>query len=93
VGLSHFFEQILGYPKDGSRKKADNLRLIAQLEGIYPEDLFHVGDSLSDKEAAQVVGCFFFGIANDDNRWVPEQESFAVVHSLRDLQASLNTVL
>ncbi len=93
VDFSQFFEEIFGYPKDGSRKKTDNLRLILQVEGVDPERLIHVGDSKSDVDAAHAVGCIFIGVANDDNRWVPEREPFVVVHSLSDLEEAIDTVL
>lgn len=92
VGLAEFFEAIFGYPKDGSRKKADNLRLILQTEGIDPEFLIHVGDSESDRKAATEVECFFIGISNDDNKWIPEQESFLVINSLSDLEDVIETL-
>lgn len=93
VDLSQFFEKIFGYPKDGSRKKADNLRLILQVEGVDPKHLIHIGDSTSDVDAACAVGCIFIGVANDDNKWVPERESFVVVHSLSDLTEAIDLVL
>ncbi len=93
VNLSIFFEDILGYPKDGSRKKVDNLRLILQRQGIGSRDLVHVGDSTSDYDAAQAVGCLFIGMVNNENRWISEQKPFAMISSLADLPRTLESVL
>lgn len=86
VDLYQFFETIFGYPRDGTRKKADNLRLILEKEKIDPENLIHIGDSKSDLRATTEVGCRFIGVANDDNKWTPGKESFVVIQSLFGLE-------
>lgn len=81
LGVTHFFIGLLGQP----RSKVENLKIIAANHDISPTDLCFIGDGDGDWQAAQKVGCWFFGIANLWNRWTPGEKPFPLVASLREL--------
>ena len=60
LNVDHFFTQILGSPTS----KLDNLRMLIEKDLIDPDDAIYIGDSLNDKEAAEINGICFIGYNN-----------------------------
>jgi phosphoglycolate phosphatase-like HAD superfamily hydrolase len=58
-----FFRGVYGRP----RTKPDNLRRIAQQEGVELPRVVMVGDGRRDQDAARAAGCPFIGVASDGN--------------------------
>ncbi len=56
-GWRNFFRGVLGGPVS----KLDNLRSIAQREGVAAGEMAYVGDGPADREAAATFGCRFLG--------------------------------
>jgi len=57
-GWRRFFRGVFG----GPASKLDNLRAIAEREGIAAEEMLYVGDGVTDREAAAAFGCRFLGL-------------------------------
>ncbi len=56
-GIAHYFTKICGYPP----AKTQVLRSIIYETGANPQNTLMVGDSQSDLQAAEAVGCLFYG--------------------------------
>ena len=54
-----FFDGVYG----GHGAKADNLRAILVLEAMQPNEVVMVGDGVDDRDAANMTGCRFIGVA------------------------------
>lgn len=57
-GWDHVFDDIFGRP----RSKVENLKKIADITGLKPEEIVMVGDGDNDREAAEDFGSQFIGL-------------------------------
>ena len=81
LGIADYFKGIRG-SSDGSTK-AQRLQEIAHAEGVTPEHMVFIGDGEGDREAAEMFGCEFVGIATDSNGW-KERREFTVLGSVAE---------
>lgn len=87
LGIDQFFKGVLG----GPNSKAQNMRIIAEREGIEPGRMLLVGDGEGDLRAALETECQFVGVTNDWNRWreKPHGHHFPLISHIRELEALL----
>lgn len=71
-GWRSFFGSVLG----GPASKVDNLRSIADREGLPAKEMAYVGDGSADREAAQGFGCRFLGFRTPASD-LPEESPLA----------------
>lgn len=87
--LDGLFKRVLGRPSD----KVQNFRVIAETEGVKPENILFVGDGERDCDAAREFGCDFLGYANDWNEWAGSDKQFPLIANLRDVVTRVETML
>ncbi len=81
LGIAELFKGIRG-SSDGSTK-TERLHEIAAREGVAAREMVFIGDGEGDREAAEMFGCEFIGIANDINGWKGRTE-FSVIDSVAE---------
>lgn len=81
LGVDRYFSLAVG----GPASKGENMKMIADIESVETCELLLVGDSSADEIGAHESGCQLVGIANDWNKWRPEDKDFPVVCSLREV--------
>ena len=63
----------------GGREKARAIREIVEIEGVSPENVFYVGDSITDVEAFRMVkSAGGMALSFNGNDWAVREASFAV---------------
>lgn len=83
LGIRHFFREVYG--QEGG--KTENIRRAMQAVGERnPKKIVFVGDSLTDYEAAEEVGCRFVGVATKRNKWNESTQPFLVVWYIHELE-------
>lgn len=93
LNIDHFFKDILGStPEPHGGSKVDNLTYIATQERVEHSEVLMVGDSSSDREAAEALGCPFVGVANKWNGWSKQRVEFPLVDHLQEIPSLLDTV-
>lgn len=95
LGLSHFFESVVGGPPDGTSKR-DDLGRLAELWGVSASSLAYVGDTPGDVFEARAAGVLAVGAAWSD--YVDEERleaagPDALFDSPRELQDWLEPLL
>lgn len=82
LGIGEYFTDILG----SDHTKVENLHIIAQREGVSPQQIIFLGDAESDRKAAEEFGCLFVGFVNDStNDWRNSPQKFPVINTVADL--------
>lgn len=82
LGIRAYFKGVFG----SSGTKRENLRMIAEREGVRPSDVVFIGDGAGDLSAAREYGCEFVGIATDMNGWTKSNAEFRVLNSVADFR-------
>lgn len=81
LNLESIFKKVYGAPI----KKIEALKAIADDEGAQPHELTFIGDGEGDREAAEIFGCQFIGLANNDNQWFQRKPGFLLIKSIAEL--------
>lgn len=84
LGIGQLFVEILGRP----RSKVENFEYVAAREKAHPEEVVFVGDSPTDRAAAEAFGCRFIGFLNGYNSF----GSCMTVHALDEIQAVVDHI-
>ncbi|WP_029015176.1 HAD family hydrolase [Niveispirillum irakense] len=71
----------------GPASKAENLRIIMDLEGVGPDQLLMVGDGEPDRVGAELIGCPFLALENSFSRFA--QRPSAIIADLTGFPAIL----
>lgn len=82
LGLSEVFTGVFG--QHGSTSKVENLKKAASFSTAQPEQMFFVGDSDGDLNAANSFGCQFIGVATERNGWKKKRPELLLVKSLAE---------
>lgn len=56
-GIAHYFEDLYGLDNHYAKSKVDNGRLLISMNGLNPERILMVGDTIHDYEVAVAIGC------------------------------------
>ena len=84
--LRSFIVGVLGRPNT----KVENLKYVAEEQGIEPSEILFIGDADTDYKAGQEFGCRFIGLSNDWNMWKKGEKPFTVISSLNEIESHLN---
>ena len=88
LGIEGFFDGVFGYHAeygDVITSKFENGKKIFAAENIAAKEAAFVGDGEADRAAAERLGCFFIGMANQHNGW--RKMPFPLAENLRDVRA------
>lgn len=80
-GWAACFEDVLGRP----RTKVENLRHIRARERLASEEIMFVGDTESDRKAAEICGCSFVGFLSGMDAFDSVELRVSSLHELEDL--------
>lgn len=83
LGIAHFFREVYG--QEGGKTESIR-RAMTAIGTVHPEHVLFVGDSPTDYEAAQTVGCQFIGVATGRNGWGMGRQSFPVISGVHELE-------
>jgi len=89
LGIKDLFTGVFGHSSQTS--KIDNLKKAASLSNTQPRQMFFIGDSGGDLNAAESFGCHFIGFATKRNGWKENRSDLLLIENLAELPALFKT--